>query len=110
MPVIDRIETVEDRTVYPKVTATGWRLAAVPITAPVQAADTPTDRVIPVNRQALELFRRCGIKPPQEGSYSIAEVDALLAAAPISLSDRMAVKNHLKDYGLLSLGRPVDTR
>lgn len=64
------------------------------------------NRVVPVNRQALALFNRIGLVPPDAGQFNPAELDAKLSG--LDISTRMAVKNHLTTAGLLPIGRQPD--
>lgn len=91
---------------------TGVRLETVKVPggiALVQASDTP-DRVVLVNRQALALFQRIGLKPPDSGEFDIVELDKVLDAANITTTERLTCKAHLRDCGLLSMDHRIDVR
>lgn len=83
-------------------------LAAVSNVRPAAAA--PVDRVVLVNKQALALFRKIGLTPPDSGEFDIAELDKVLDAADITTTERLTCKAHLRDCGLLSTGHQIDVR
>jgi hypothetical protein len=75
----------------------------------IQAVDDPHPvRVIQVNRQALALFNRIGLKPPDVGQFKPKDLDRQLDDAGLSTAERMQCKAHLRDAGLLSTGRILD--
>jgi hypothetical protein len=106
-PFIDRIETIEDpayrgRRVAAAAKPVGVRLATVPIFAATTApAAVTAGRMVPVNSIALAAFAHAGIKPPEVGQYTAAEVDAQLAGTTLTTAEKIAIKGHLRDAGLL---------
>jgi hypothetical protein len=70
----------------------------------------PVHRVVTVNRQALALFAKAKLDPPLVGQFELAALDAKLAASSLTTGERMECKAHLRDCGLLAIGRPIDTR
>ena len=64
-------------------------------------ADIAAGRVVPVNPVALAAFAAAGIRPPEVGQYTAAEVDAHLAGTTLTTAEKIAIKGHLRDAGLL---------
>ena len=90
MPMLQYVSTEEDRTVFPRGSVAG---------AP--------GRVVAVNSIALAAFAHAGIKPPEVGQYTAAEVDAQLAGTTLTTAERIAVKGHLRDANLLAVTASV---
>jgi hypothetical protein len=111
-PFIDYIETVEDPAYRGRHRQqVGVRLAAVPYdprpaATPAPAATTP-GRTAPVNSIALAAFAHAGIKPPPSGQYTAAEVDAQLVGTNLTVSEKIALKGHLRDADLLAVTASV---
>jgi hypothetical protein len=45
-----------------------------------------------------------------EGGFTVTEVDTMLAASSLTVTERFEAKTHLKAAGLLPLGRPISAR
>jgi hypothetical protein len=72
----------------------------------IQAAAPPPKppREVVVPNKDFILFREVGLTPPNEGAFSLHDLDQKLDG--VDYQKRMRVKSALVNCGLLSLGRP----
>jgi hypothetical protein len=70
------------------------------------AAATPPkpSREVVVPQKDFLLFREIGLRPPDQGTFALYELDQKLV--DVGYEKRMRVKSALVNCGLISLGRP----
>jgi hypothetical protein len=71
------------------------------------ATKDDNQRVVNVNAQAFQQFKKIWLKPPDIWQFDIADLDRQLEGQDIDT--RMKVKGHLRDAGLLPQGTRLDS-
>ncbi|MDR3530910.1 MAG: hypothetical protein P4L90_10200 [Rhodopila sp.] len=79
------------------------------IVSPWLFASQETERVVMVNKHALRVFQRIGLVPPDQGPFDPVALAAQLANSGLSAGERIEVKSHLRDCGLLPRGKAINS-
>jgi hypothetical protein len=108
MPIIKRITSSVGGEIVTDINA-----LALPrpmhATGKPAAAKPTTGRVVFVPKQALGLLQRAGLRPPEREGQLMdpGMVDHACAAARLSVQERLELKGHLRNCGLLSPGKLI---